>query len=441
MPANESTGRVFISYRRADSAYPAQSIRDALASHFGKDSIFFDVDSIPIGTDFHEYLNDAVAKSDLLLVVIGDRWVDARDEAGKRRLEDPDDFVRIEIEAALKQQIPVVPVLVGEAKVPRPQQLPDCLAELTKSQATAVRPGRSLPGDLDILVQDVVRAIAAVPMEAASPAVAEAARLSVQITDSISMKLALIPAGEFLMGSPETEPGRSVNEFQHRVRITEPFYLGVYPVTQEEYEALMGENPSHFEGDERLPVERVCWLDAVKFCNRLSERTDRSPYYRFVDEFVRVRGGEGYRLPTEAEWEYACRAGTSAPWYCGNDENGVGDVAWHDANSNGRAHPVGEKGPNAWGLFDMHGNVWEWCEDWYGNYSDAEVTDPRGPSETTDRVFRGGSWGFQAEYCRSASRRRNLPEYRRNSLGFRVARSTARRAESRSSRQVAEPGA
>jgi formylglycine-generating enzyme required for sulfatase activity len=234
-----------------------------------------------------------------------------------------------------------------------------------------------------------------------------------QVTaNSIGMHLALIPAGSFLMGS-------SVS--QHPVRISKPFLLGVYPVTQQEYEQVMRDNPSYFKGDGRLPVEGVSWFDAVDFCNQLSEMEGRKPYYRRHGNTVSIAGGDGYRLPTEAEWEYACRAGTTREYSFGDDPGLLHEYGWFRDNSDGRPQPVGAKKSNPWGLYDMHGNVWEWCWDWYAEYSSDEVTDPTGPEEATYRVNRGGCWASGAEYCRSACRGRSGPTSRYQYLGFRLA--------------------
>ena len=217
---------------------------------------------------------------------------------------------------------------------------------------------------------------------AAAPAPATVASVPAKpFTNSIGMQLVGIEPGEFLMGSPESDTGALSNEKpQHRVRITKAFSLGIHEVTQGQYQAVMGETPSGFKGSDDLPVEHVSWLDGVKFCNKLSEREERVPYYRIDGAEVAVAGGNGYRLPTEAEWEYACRAGSATVYPFGNDDGNLGEHAWYDSDSESKTHPVGQKRPNAWGLYDMQGNVWEWCPDWYDEkyYASWPAADPRG---------------------------------------------------------------
>ncbi len=257
-----------------------------------------------------------------------------------------------------------------------------------------------------------------------SPVVAASDPSSRSITNTIGMKLVLIPDGKFLMGSPEGE-GDGNEHPPHEIRITRPYYLGAYEVTQGQYKAVMGGNPSHFKGSDELPVETVSWLDAVRFCNNLSEREGRKSCYRIEGGKVTIAGGDGYRLPTEAEWEYACRAGKTTRFSFSNDENALGQYAWYFANSDRRTHPVGEKRPNASGLYDMHGNVGEWCWDWFdhGYYKQSPVLDPQGPERAASRVFRGGSWNDDARLTRSAFRYRYVPGNQLSSgLGFRVAR-------------------
>jgi formylglycine-generating enzyme required for sulfatase activity len=225
------------------------------------------------------------------------------------------------------------------------------------------------------------------------------------------MELVLIPAGEFIMGSPESEEIRGpFNEEgpQHRVRISKPFYLGKYEVTQAQWKAVMGGDPSSFKGDSKLPVESVFWRDCVAFCQEISQKS-----------------GKKIRLPTEAEWEYACRAGSTTAYSFGDSPDGLGQYAWYDENSDEQTHPVGQKRPNPWGLYDMHGNVWEWCSDWYGEdyYGQSPATDPLGPTSGEYRVYRGGSWYFCGDWgCRSAVRQGCA--YGHANSGFRVAAGT-----------------
>jgi len=228
-----------------------------------------------------------------------------------------------------------------------------------------------------------------------------------------------INGGTFIMGSPENEWGRSNNEGPQRQVTVSSFYIGRFPVTQAEFQEIMGRNPSTFRGP-NLPVEQVSWFDAIEFSNRRSIRAGLTPVYTINGNNVTWnREANGYRLPTEAEWEFACRAGTQTPFNTGSSSI---DAGWHSGNSGGRTHPVGQKQPNAWGLYDMHGNVLEWCWDWYGAFSTEAQTNPQGPSWGVGRVYRGGSWRFAAHQTRSAFRFRNNPNLRINFVGFRLAR-------------------
>ena len=198
--------------------------------------------------------------------------------------------------------------------------------------------------------------------------------------------------------------------FSPYVTLSTSFYIGVYEVTQEEYERVMGTNPSNFKGA-RNPVELVSWADAVEFCQRLSALPKEKA------------AGRVYRLLTEAEWEYACRAETTTDYSFGDNESQLGEYAWFKENSGETTHPVGQKKPNAWGLYDMHGNVWEWCSDWYGNYASGNFTNPLGPQEGSSRVNRGGGWRWEAAACKSGARGFTDPSNQRQNLGFRVAMS------------------
>jgi formylglycine-generating enzyme required for sulfatase activity len=236
-----------------------------------------------------------------------------------------------------------------------------------------------------------------------------------EIANIIGMKLVLIPKGTFMMGSPKTEEGRVQDETQHQVTISKDYYLGVTEVTQGQYEKVMGTNPSYFQGKKiegsssNHPVDKVSWEDAVEFCKKLSELPEEKA------------DGRVYRLPTEAEWEYACRSGSKTAYTFGESSNSLGSHAWFGGNSNYKTQPVGEKKANAWGLYDMHGNVWEWCSDWYGEYPNGAVSDPVGPGEGAFRVIRAGSWLHGAAGCRSAYRLRLNPSNRLSVNGFRIA--------------------
>ena len=252
--------------------------------------------------------------------------------------------------------------------------------------------------------------------------------------NTIGMEMKLIPAGSFMMGSPDTDRDAADDEKpRHPVRITRPFYLGVTEVTQGQFLAVTGANPSVHKGSDQLPVENVTWDDATAFCNKLSEKEGLKPYYQAVTRAT--LGGDGYRLPAEAEWEYACRA-DSETRYCFCDEvetPGEGSVleafAWYNRNSDGRSREVGRKRPNAFGLFDMHGSVWELCSDAYDPryYSTAPEADPFAPaSRMTPRATRGGCFNDYTQLLRSALRRQNDPgEGGNGATGFRVARGTS----------------
>lgn len=230
-----------------------------------------------------------------------------------------------------------------------------------------------------------------------------------------------IPAGSFLMGSPEDEAGRWSDEGpRHRVTLARDFLLGATPVTAAQFETVMGDSPSR-RHDDRTPITGVSWFDAAKFCNRLSGHEGRRPAYGFRgDDVILIEGADGYRLPSEAQWEYACRAGTSTRYWSGNDETDLARVGWFHGNSD-TPQPVAEKPPNPWGLYDMHGNVWEWCHDRYGPYPGGPRVDPQGPPRGVYRVVRGGSFVYGARNARSAVRFWRHPAHRSRWLGFRLA--------------------
>ena len=252
--------------------------------------------------------------------------------------------------------------------------------------------------------------------------------------------LAWIPPGKFMMGSPTSEAERFENETQHEVTLTKGFWMGKYEVTQEEYTSVIGSNPSYFRNgvdaissgtggnvtnDVRHPVENVTWHDATNYCAKLTQG-DRSA--------GKIPAGYSYRLPTEAEWEYACRGGTTTAFHFGNAirqgmanfytlleyDSAVGSQQQPNNRWIGRTVETGSYAPNAYGLYDIHGNVWEWCSDRYGDYGNAAAIDPTGPTSGDYRVFRGGGGGYYGGYCRAAFRSIIVPDYRDYGIGFRV---------------------
>lgn len=221
-----------------------------------------------------------------------------------------------------------------------------------------------------------------------------------KLNDSNGLAMVLITPGEFTMGDSEGGP-------PHRVTISRPFFLGATELTQAQWTAMMGSNPSYFKGD-TLPAEQVSWDDAMAFCKKLTERERADG---------RLPAGWEFTLPTEAQWEYACRAGTTGD-YAGD----LNATSWYSPNSESKTHAVGTKQANAWGLSDMHGNVWEWCADWYASYPGGSVTDPTGTPLGSKRVVRGGGWNGPAGVCRSAYRGYDGgPGFRHGNLGFRLA--------------------
>jgi sulfatase modifying factor 1 len=280
------------------------------------------------------------------------------------------------------------------------------------------------------LVQKAGRQLLGAPGE---PSAAEKKELDKTFTNSMGMEFVLIPAGKFIMGSPNNEPGRAENEGpQREVQITKPFYMGKYEVKVSEFRELVkaGQfktdaetnggayvpvkekwqrkegvnwmNPGFSQKDDH-PVVCLAWPDAVEYCKWLTKKT-----------------GHAYRLPTEAEWEYACRAGSQQAYSFGPDGRELSKYAWYGENSGGKTRPVGQKKPNGWVLFDMHGNVWEWCQDWYAAYPVGTAIDPGGPLRGSGRVHRGGGWISQEKYSRCAIRRSGFGGSDR--LGFRLVR-------------------
>ncbi len=267
----------------------------------------------------------------------------------------------------------------------------------------------------------------------AQVATAESAGVSLVTTNSLGMELVVIPRGTFAMGSGATEPFHRPEENLHTVRLSRALLVGRHEVDVESWKLVLGEDPSQFrDGPRRRPVESVTWREAIDFCNALSAREGLERAYEIEDGEVRLvgLGIDGYRLPTEAEWEYLCRAGTSTlfwlgdslPWEACNYDSRKPLPGGESVASEGRPVAVGSYGANPWGLYDVHGNVAEWCWDGFDPRYSTVVKDPTGPAQAEERVFRGGSWFNSAAFCRSAQRHKLTPHLRRDFVGFRVVR-------------------
>ncbi|TVP68988.1 MAG: TIR domain-containing protein [Leptolyngbya sp. LCM1.Bin17] len=555
---------IFISYRRCDSIDIVGRIYDRLVAHFGANSVFKDVDSIPFGVNFRQHLEREVSHCPVLLAVIGPEWLTMADQQGHRRLDDPADWVRVEIEAALKRDSLVIPVLVGGASIPGDTDLPDSLRGLVYRQTALVRHDPDFHRDLDRLIQrleevfsrltppsgppsspygalidDLAAALTAAkspPEPTARPltrrrwlrlmglgllgggstlavrpwrqslqaltanriatpmpslatlpdrlqrAWTAATEVSSDRTDTyefvsvtvdefgrqrhqaqvttqayaeisletpagtVLLPLVAIAGGQFLQGAPATEPGHSAADLQPTMATVEPFWISIYPITQAQWRAVaqlpevnrpLAANPAYFKGDDDRPVEQVSWMEAVEFCDRLSR--------------LAKPGLSPFRLPTEAEWEYACRAKTTTPFHTG--ETLTTALANYDGTYLYRQEPVGTLrgtttavgslgNANAFGLYDMHGNVLEWCADAWTQQvpehmdGDTDTDSQADESPTTEliqadqphteppvQVIRGGSWQSRPHHCRSAYRTGLIAHSRRRDVGFRIVRS------------------
>jgi formylglycine-generating enzyme required for sulfatase activity len=390
---------IFLSYASADLPRVGILIR-ALERHGW--SVWWD-QTIPLGRTFDQVIEEALDATRCVIVVWSQHSVNS-------------DWVKTEAAEGARRRI-LVPVLLDEVRIP---------LEFRRMQAARLLDWHDTgPHPEFDKVMQAITALLGPPPQQAAPAPESVAPITPlpqpppsvsdhpsHLVNSLGMTFVRIPAGEFRMGSTD---GDNDERPVHTVRISQPFYLGVHTVTQGQWEAVMGNNPSRFRGDRftgdpNRPVETVSWEDVQTFISRLNAR----------------EGHTQYRLPTEAEWEYAARAGSTTA-YCFGDDNRwfrrrLGEYAWYSANAGGQTHPVGTRQPNAWGLYDMYGNVWEWMQDWYGEYAAGPVTDPQGPAAGSGRVIRGGSWGTGARICRSASRYNDAPGYRNGHLGFRLLR-------------------
>jgi formylglycine-generating enzyme required for sulfatase activity len=454
--------KIAISYRRADTEVMTGRIRDRLVARYGDDAVFMDIDNIPFGKDFRVHIREVIVQSDILLVIVGPRWLGAS-RGGNRRIDNETDFVRLEVETALSNGIPIIPLLVGSARMPQPALVPESLKQFAFLNAASVATGRDFHQHMERLIRGIDqipdlrattpantwsrdevaltakpagsnadaqsrsnRTLAPPAFDVALPGAsltlrsasqgsnADRADLEVFRDASFAPELVVIPTGEFMMGSTEEEEVFEDERPQHRVTIHRRFALGRYPVTFEEYnrfcEATRREKPADQGwGRARRPVILVSWDEAQAYNGWLSQET-----------------GKAYRLPSEAEWEYACRAGTTTRYSFG-DAITPRDANYGDTGLKSTSE-VGGYPPNPWGFHDMHGNVWEWVEDdWHENYREAPTDgsawkEPEASSDQRLCVLRGGSWDSDSRGGRSAFRNRRIPNLRRSIVGFRVAR-------------------
>lgn len=422
---------IFLSYKSEDGV-KAQKIAEAIEKKGY--TVWWDR-IIPPGRTFYEVIEEELDKAKCVVVLWSEKSIKAK-------------WVITEASEGDRRGI-LVPILIEYVT-------PPFMFRMMQAAKLMDWDGTSLHPEFDLLIQSVGRILGRpAPMDSREPEQNEKGGKGKEeqeekakkeqeeqellrgeertkektVTNFIGMKFALIPAGKFSMGSPPDEKGRFDNEGPvHEVMIRKPFYLGIYPVTQQEWQAVMGENPSFFKGD-KLPVEQVSWDDVQYFIKNLNEK----------------EGSDKYRLPSEAEWEYAARAGTATRYSFDDDESELGEYAWYTENSgsrapkkgdyfgynkddwyenkwNGKTHLVGQKKSNLWGLYDMHGNVWEWVQDELHNSYENAPTDGSAweSGHGANRVFRGGGWYDLARSCRSANRSFNDPGLRFHNLGFRL---------------------
>jgi formylglycine-generating enzyme required for sulfatase activity len=417
-------GKIFISYRRDDSAGHAGRVHDRLEREFGANLLFMDVDAIPLGVNFIKVLRDEVAKCDVLLALIGPNWLNVRDEEGNRRLDNPSDYLRIEIATALQRDIPVIPILLDGARMPKASQLPEDLQELSVRNGLDVRHG-SFRIDMDKLIGKLKERQTVTLPDPIPPAPSrDDGRVLVDATivhnangkwflpgagqnewfkdHEAAPEMVVVPAGSFKMGSPEQEEGRHEDETPVPVTIARPFAVGKFAVTCDQWNASV-DRPADRNNH---PVINVIWDDAKAYAAWLSQKT-----------------GKTYRLLSEAEREYVTRAGTTTPFWWGSS------ISPKQANYNGGEYPqqlvpVDSFEANPWGLFNVHGNVWEWTEDCWNDSNQGNPGDgsARTSGDCTRRVVRGGSWVSNPQYLRAASRLRINAGIRDISVGFRLAR-------------------
>lgn len=436
--------RIFISYRQTETQGVAHRLFERLRLHYGA-QVFMNISQVPLGSDFRQFIAREVERSDVVLVLIGERWL----EMVQARANQAQDFVRTEIEIALARNLLTVPVLIGAPVVmPREDELPARIGQLAYLQGFRLLPEGDFEEQVQALMAGLEHALLLRAAPTASRPRPEEAERPFEAPESrqarkrrvvcAELDLLWVEPGSFWMGSPPDEPGRWPDEGpQHLVSMVHGYWLGVAPVTQGQFSRIMESNPSFFrEAGEDAPVEMVSWLDAREFCLAI-QRREPAP------------AGFEFRFPYEAEWEYACRAGSQSAlysgsmdlegayrsarldpigWYGGNSgvdyAGGVDSSSWFEKqydHQTAGTHPVARKLPNSWGFYDMLGNVWEWCWDGKRAYQTTAAASPMGPVDGGPRVIRGGSWEDGPGDCRCATRFAAGPKHRFAYLGFRLA--------------------
>jgi len=381
---------VFICYAREDLS-TAKRLYDDLER--AGVAVWLDKKKLVVGQNWKFEVKKAMQRSRYILTLLSSHSVSKSGYVQKELLE------ALEMLAHLPpDRILIIPVRLDDCE-PTHEQLRDLhWLDLFESYDEGLQQILQLFETLSDNAPKSVRATGRSPLR----------NITIDLPDGVTLELIAIPGGTFYMGSRDGE-GRDSEHPRHQVTVA-PFYMGKYPVTQAQWQAVMGNNPARFKGADR-PVEQVSWNDAQEFLSRLRSITGK-----------RSLSGVEMRLPTESEWEYVCRAGTETAYAFGDDPVQLDKYAWFEGNSGGETHPVGQLQPNAWGLYDMHGNVWEWCEDTgHGNYNGAP-TDGSAWAGGLNRVLRGGSWGSGPRGVRSASRFGNDPADRYGLVGFRVLR-------------------
>jgi formylglycine-generating enzyme required for sulfatase activity len=438
-------GKIFISYRRSETAWAARALFERPRREFD-DRVFIDIEGLSLGIDYTKVIDAHLADCEVMLALIGHSWLQEIQKRAATVVDDDDgnepDWVRVELTRGLLRGIPVVPVLIEDALLPAKKDLPTELKGLRNRNGMELharffddQTGRLVREIAKIIATPIPAAIAAPPVNRRTeppetkPAPTMPARESWTSNEGadnfgrwaefevkgVVQRMRWIAPGDFWMGSPETEKERKPDEHRHRVIHTRGFWLANTACTQALWQAVMGNNPSHFTGDPLCPVEQVSW-DLIQ--------------QEFLPKLNGLVSGLDLVLPTEAQWEYACRAGTTTPFSFGenistaqaNFDGNHPDAAVPNGEYRKKTVPVKSLPPNPWGLYEMHGNVWEWCADGYGPCGADDAVDPNGVTGSAARVLRGGSWGSNTRFLRAAYRFHNHPDVRISNIGFRVCR-------------------